>query len=66
MLLLLACNIACQQKPAGNSIAPPTKEVAATEAQASQSALQLPLTDLHIVVVKSQRKLQLYSAEMLE
>ena len=66
MLLLLACNIACQQKPVGNSIAPPTQEVATTEAQeSSQPALQLPLTDPHIVVVKSQRELQLYSAEKL-
>ena len=66
MLLLLACNIAGQQKASGNSIASCAQEVSATEAQeSSQSALLLPLTDPYIVVLKSQRRLQLHSAGKL-
>ena len=66
ILVLLACNIACQQKTtAGNSVTAPSAEVAAQQVQESRDPLKLPLVDPQIVVLKSQRKLELYSAAKL-
>ena len=67
LLVLLSGNIASQQKTlAGGSIAAPTPEVLAQETQESRhSTLKLPLADPRIVVLKSQRTLELYSASKL-
>jgi murein L,D-transpeptidase YafK len=67
LLVLLSGNLASQQKTrAGSSIAAPTPEVLAQETQESRrSTLKLQLADPRIVVLKSQRNLELYSAGKL-
>ena len=67
ILGLLACNTACQQKMKGsNSTTMNPPEVAARNDQESlHEPLKLPLVDPQIVVLKSQRKLELYSAAKL-
>jgi murein L,D-transpeptidase YafK len=66
ILLLLTGNIACQQTRGGNSIAAPSQDISAQNGQqVSRSPLKLPLTDPQIVVLKSQRRLELYSAANL-
>ena len=66
LLVLLCGNIACQQKTrARKSITAPTPEVLAQEAQSQRSTLKLPLADPRIVVLKSQRTLELYSGGKL-
>ena len=66
IFVLLACNIACQQKTtAGNSVTAPSAEVAAHQVQESRDPLKLPFVDPQIVILKSQRKLELYSAAKL-
>ena len=67
ILLLLTCTTACQQKTtAGNSIPLPPQEVSVERArETSSEPLKLPLNDPQIVVLKSQRKLELYSAGKL-
>ena len=66
ILLLLTCNTACQQNTtAGNLMATPATESSAQPVQEKREPLKLPLADPHIVVLKSQRKLELYSAARL-
>jgi murein L,D-transpeptidase YafK len=67
LLVLLSGNLASQQKTrAGSSIAAPPPEVLAQETQESRrSTLKLQLADPRIVVLKSQRNLELYSAGKL-
>ena len=62
LLVLLGVNIACQQKTkGGNSSAAPPTEVSTQQVQETRDPLKLPLADPRIVVLKSQRKLELYS-----
>ena len=67
ILLLLACNIACHQKTrSGHSSAASAKEVSTQVVQeTAREPLKLPLADPQIVVLKSQRRLELYSAAKL-
>lgn len=67
LLVLLDGSIACQQKTkGGNSTAVTPQEVSARNDQESlRDPLKLPLVDPQIVVLKSQRRLELYSAAKL-
>ncbi len=65
ILVLLACNIACQQKTtAGNSGTAPAAAVG-QQVQETRDPLKLPLLDPEIVVLKGQRKLELYTTGKL-
>ena len=65
ILQLLACNMACQQKT-GHSSSASAKEVSTQVVQeTSREPLKLPLADPQIVVLKGQRRLELYSAAKL-
>ena len=67
ILQLLACNLACQQNTKSSpSNAASAKEVSTQVVQeTSREPLKLPLVDPQIVVLKSQRRLELYSAAKL-
>ena len=66
LLVLLTCNTACQQNTtASNSMAAPATESPAQQVQEKREPLKLPLADPQIVVLKSQRKLELYSTAKL-
>ena len=67
LLPLLGGNLACPEKTlAGHSIAASAKEVATQVLQeTTREPLKLPLAEPKIVVLKSQRRLELYSAAKL-
>lgn len=65
LLLLLSGNFACQHKAvASEPTAASGARISASDHQ-SVEGLQLPLADPRIVVMKGQRKLELYSAGVL-